>query len=164
MCDGAYIEQRLRQAVDVIERLPDNHRPRGHRVFWPPIRRSWEDTDWAVKNRLQQPSAAEIDQAQEAMAWLGHLRTVDERRLVSLRVRGQSFHMLAGRRWKFRTMSTRRRVTAEWLRRKFRDACAKIAVRASGQSTACAAHPARVAGVSSRCSASRQRSKASRSK
>lgn len=130
MCDGAYIEQRLRQAVDVIERLPDNHRPRGHRVFWPPIRRSFEDSTWKTRPAVVRPSAAEIDRAQEAMAWLGHLRTVDERLLVSLRVRGQSFHMLAAKRWKFRATAQRRRVTAEWLRRKFRDACAKIAIRA----------------------------------
>ena len=108
--DADAIKSRLRDAADVLRRLPSNIGPREYGSNWPDIVRStWErwaeGYEWHPKSqnrvmgpakvmlRPAVPSGTEIDRMDEAMAWLNWLGE-DEERIVWSRAVGITWRSL----------------------------------------------------------------------
>lgn len=75
------IKDRLREAADVIRRIPKVQGPNGYQTAWPDIVRNaveaygYED----LKVRPPAPSNEQIDQAWEAIEWLKLLNQKDQK-------------------------------------------------------------------------------------
>ncbi len=91
------VRRRLAEAFDTLRRLPSKHWPQGYRLAHG-IGMIEDEKDRRQSNDPR-PDAAEIAEADEALAWLTHLRTEDEavRRAVQLRASGLSLRQLAPR-------------------------------------------------------------------
>ena len=90
------IRRRLEEAFDTLRRLPSKHWPQGYRLA-NGVGAADETSRGPIGRDYPRPTSLEVSEADEALAWLAHLRSESDqvRRAVQLRARGQSLREIA---------------------------------------------------------------------